>query len=429
MSHYSDDSLNQVFAPQGEFIGRWLNGSQRKTAFALRSNAETMVREDGLNSTGFLTLTVGDYECAWHGKQQPAKGGKTCCPCCGVRMMFRQVHDAKEASRRINNLNRRVLSTLFKRAIIVTERHKSGAVHFHVLGSIASGVDIRTGLNFERIYRRDYRSASPALRDLWAMLRERLPGYGFGRAELLPIRKSGDAVAAYVAKYIEKNVCNRTEDDRHKKLVRYIGWQKQQLKPNEFEWNGERAKAWRAKATELAGLIGAELKDRPDVSPSPAFERMQPDLRKRIRPKALDGADVAEALGPRWAWMLTQYISAVNDSVTLFVLWDNWAQKQKVRGELIALSEKFAERREARAVEDALCRRDALRLAREVAADPEFFKKSSRTAVPSVMRRRGEVTGCRWNVRQASRAKQFREFSVRWCEARKFEAAFVPLKV
>jgi len=89
-----------------------LTGSQAKTAFALRKNAELMIREAGLSACGFLTLTVGEME------------GET----------FRQVWDATEASRRIHHLQRRVLSALFERAIIVTERHKNGAIHFHVIG-------------------------------------------------------------------------------------------------------------------------------------------------------------------------------------------------------------------------------------------------------------------------------------------------------
>ncbi|HZQ47113.1 MAG TPA: hypothetical protein VFC07_08880, partial [Verrucomicrobiae bacterium] len=82
---------------QTEFVERMLSGSQAKTAFALRLNAEEMIK-GALKSTGFLTLTVGD------------KMGDE----------FVQVFDASEASRRINNLNRRILPYLFERAIIVT---------------------------------------------------------------------------------------------------------------------------------------------------------------------------------------------------------------------------------------------------------------------------------------------------------------------
>jgi hypothetical protein len=101
---------------------------------------------------------------------------------------------------------------------------------------MAGRPDIRTGVDFEAVKGRDYRSVSPELKAIWKWLREVLPGYGFGRAELLPIRKTGEAVASYVAKYIEKNICNHTAADRGMRLVRYIGWKGKQLKASDFGW-------------------------------------------------------------------------------------------------------------------------------------------------------------------------------------------------
>ncbi|MEI9961353.1 MAG: hypothetical protein WDM76_09585 [Limisphaerales bacterium] len=75
-----------------------------------------------------MTLTVGDFD----------EDGK-----------FQGIDDAAEASRRINNLNRRVLKLLFTRAIVVTERHKSGKIHFHILGILRGSPDIRTGFDFK----------------------------------------------------------------------------------------------------------------------------------------------------------------------------------------------------------------------------------------------------------------------------------------
>ena len=293
---------NQTAIPlpaQGEFVGKMLSGSQRKTAYALRANAETLVRKCGLNSVGFLTLTVGDYHCTHHGQQVP--GNQNFCPVCRARMKFRGLSDPAEASRRVNNLNRRFLPGLFSMAIIVTERHKTGAIHFHLIGGLLSGADIRTGLDFEAVRRRDYRTASPALRAVWETMRAALPGYGFGRHELLPIRKTGDAVAAYIAKYIEKNVCNRTAADKHKKMVRYMGWDKEQLKPNEFEWNGKRAEAWRMKTSQLFHLAGCELRDL-EVNPPRHVQEACALAAGKIRPKMLDGSDIKRKFGPRWAF-------------------------------------------------------------------------------------------------------------------------------
>jgi hypothetical protein len=331
------DHILPAVPGQQEFTKSFLSGSQAKTAFALRLNAETMIREDGLNSTGFLTLTCGDYFCTIHGKQIPNE--RNFCPCCmdGKKMTFVRVSDSKEAARRFDNLNRRVLSAMFTRAIAVTERHKSKDIHFHLLGTLAGKPDIRTGLNFEEIIqRKNYRSASEELRGIWAMLRDVLPRYGFGRAELLPVRKTGEAVACYVSKYIEKNVFNRLPEDRGKKLVRYLGWEKMQLKANEFEWDGERARAWRGKSREMLSLVGVNLPDK-EFEPLPHVRRSCASAAGKIRPKFLDGTEAREILGSRWAFHLHNFIQKVSDQAVPFMVWD-YLQMGIVRDELAALA-------------------------------------------------------------------------------------------
>lgn len=265
-----------------------LSGSQRKTAFALRMNAQKMIAEapGGLGSIGFATFTVGD--------ENPDTG------------RFEPLLDRDEANRRWNNLNRHVISRIFSKCIVVTERSPApkNYLHFHVLGVMIGDIDIRTGLDFDAVRRRDYRSVSPALRSIWEDLRDTLPDYGFGRAEVLPVKKTGDAVASYVSKYIEKNICNRLKSDFRKKLVRYIGFKKTQLKPNEFEWNGERAVAWRAKARALFDVAGCKLPDR-DVPIPASFEGISREGRDMIRPKQFDGTEAKNKFGPRWAFMAT----------------------------------------------------------------------------------------------------------------------------
>lgn len=309
-----------------------LTGSQAKTAFALRQNVETMINgrspkklveveyprgdttekmkvyvsknPENLHCVGFLTLTVGDYE---HGPVEPGK-----------QRRFIQVWDAKEASRRINNLNRRVLSGLFEKAVIVTERHKSEAIHFHIVGILAGRPDIRSGFNFDAVRNGNYVSVSDELRGLWQRLREVLPEYGFGRAQLTPIEKTGEAIACYVSKYVEKNICNRLKSDYRKKLVRYIGWHKGQLKPNEFAWGSKRAVAWRCKARQLAALVNI-------------YEPEQ----------------AAATLGPRWAWHITELIRKVSEKPVPFMIWD-FPQKEICRSELA----KIAGQREVKRLHD-----------------------------------------------------------------------------
>ena len=281
-SHNSDSTAVE----QKDDLPFRLTGSQRKTAYALRTNVEQMIAEEGIHRIAFLTLTVGD--------DRPSG--------------FRQVFDVSEASRRINNLSRRVLPALFSRCVVVTERHKNAAIHFHIIGALVSSADIRTGFDFtsfhaslraraagnpepgaEAAY---VASAREELRDGWRMLRETLPRYGFGRAQLTPIEKTGGAVACYVSKYVEKNLFNRLEEDYRKKLVRYIGWGKAQLKPNEFSWATARAGAWRSKAAALAELVGI-------------------DTREEMR----------EACGPRWAFHVSRVMQVIDDPSSANADW------------------------------------------------------------------------------------------------------------
>jgi hypothetical protein len=329
---------------QQEFLARMLTGSQAKTAFALRMNAEKLCKDGGINSIGFLTLTVGEYHCPFHGQQHPKE--RNCCPRCEREMNFVQVYDAAEASRRINNLNRRILPVIFERAICVTERMKSGAIHFHLLGILSGRPDIRTGLNFEAIKKRDYHSAPEHLRELWAQLREILPRYGFGRAELLPVKKTGEAVSSYISKYIEKNVANRLKEDARKKLVRYIGWKKQQLKPNEFEWNGENAKAWRAKTREILNLVFCELPDKIISAETRLMEFCRQSANK-IRPKQLDGSMAKQMLGARWAFQINRLRASFDQThSTPFLIWD-WPTRETIKGQLFRLAPGWCRRKEA----------------------------------------------------------------------------------
>ena len=356
-----------------------LTGSQSKTAFSIRQNCETMIagngklelkpaeeRADGkfipahwicknpqfINQTGFLTLTLGKYICGEHGAQTPNEAGRRDdCPLCGNKMKFQQVFDAATASKHFNNIARRLLKTVFIRAIVVTERHKNKAIHFHLVGILRGTPDIKTGFDFaafdaakaarakgwkNHAAETRYKiSASDELRGLWKMLRDTLPGYGFGRAELTPIKKTGEAIACYVSKYIEKNICNRLKEDKRKKLVRYIGdWKTvkklddggavtmigrtvapvasvapHKLKPNDFAWASKRATAWRGKAKETAGLIGI-------TSPETA----------------------KEALGARWAYYLSKtWQGRTQDDLSPFLIAD-WETKRLLTNDLAQIS-------------------------------------------------------------------------------------------
>jgi hypothetical protein len=271
-------------------------------------NAQRMVEAAGVERCGFLTLTVGDYQCSTHGKQNPT--AKDRCPQCRKKMPFVQVYDAAEASKRINSVFTHLLGTVFSQCILVSERHKSGAIHFHAVGVLTGLPDIRTGYSFREVRHNDYSSVSPELKAIWKTLREKLPRFGFGRAELTPIRKTGGAVASYVSKYIEKNIRHRHAQDKGKKLVRYHGFNRQHLKPNEFEWNSDHAVQWRARTRQALALVEVPLNDAV-VTPSPTVAQCVLLAEGCIRAKCLDGTQAREVLGSRWAFKVTRLLAAL----------------------------------------------------------------------------------------------------------------------
>ena len=143
LSNNSDKKTVQTTREPAEVIAKInvLTGGHKRSAFVLATEIMGLANDFGLKRLGFLTLTFSD-----------------------------RVQDLKEANRRFNNLNRRVLKARYRRAVVVTERQQSGRVHFHLL--VVLGADIRSGVDFAAIARRDYRSANPALRAEWAFWRK-----------------------------------------------------------------------------------------------------------------------------------------------------------------------------------------------------------------------------------------------------------------
>lgn len=302
-----------------------MTGSQAKTAYALRKNVETMVvgnslrdlkwveitardgkrkrirswtarKAENLSCVGFMTLTVGDsvFE-----PELQADGSTR------MRKRFKQVHEHSEANRRINNLNRRVLPAVFEKWVIVTERHKSGAIHYHLVGILRGRPNIRRGFNWKEVRQRNYKSVCQELRGIWANLLRTLPRYGFGRCELTPIEKTSEEIASYVSKYIEKNLKVRKKEDKRKKLVRYGGWNRPatfrecrqairagkkppkgistHLKPNCFSWGTAKAHKWRTRARRLASFVGITERE-----------------------------DMTAKFGPRWAFAITNVMNEID---------------------------------------------------------------------------------------------------------------------
>lgn len=191
-----------------------LQGNHKKTATILGLHVERLVSIFRPETVGMLTLTFSDH-----------------------------VTDAREAQRRMNSLLTHVIRPRYREYIAVMERTKSGRIHFHLLVSVGS--DIKSGLDFQAVQERDYKSASPSLRAEWAYWRRVAPSYGFGRTELLPIKSTVDAVKFYVGKYISKHIENREEEDKGVRLVRTSSGVK--AGTTRFAWNSDAARLWREK--------------------------------------------------------------------------------------------------------------------------------------------------------------------------------------
>ena len=198
------------------------------------------------------------------------------------------VTDNKEASRRFNSLKTNFLSKYpeFGVWLLEKEQQKRGSWHYHLLICLLQ--DIRTGVDFEALKNRDYRSASPYLRKIWKDLREVMPGYGFGRSELQPVMSNAEAMGRYIGKYISKHVGQRNEEAKGVRLTSYSqGWVKNSMK---FAWNTEGAQEWRRKLKFFAMSIGCQ-----------------------------EFYQISEKLGPKWAYKYTDDIYNIyKDCMTIF---------------------------------------------------------------------------------------------------------------
>jgi hypothetical protein len=229
----------------------------RKSAAALSWNVKALADRYRIQRLGFLTLTFADH-----------------------------VLEPKEASRRLNSLKTHVLRKRYQGDIRVFERQKSGRIHYHLL--VVLGSDIRTGANFHEFTQGDYRSASQALRAEWAFWRKTAKLYGFGRTELLPVKSTGEAIAAYVGKYISKHIESRESRDKGVRLVSYSG--PARYATTRFQWASPGMQQWRKK-TALAARILAHGK---------GISHPTENTLRRL-------------YGPRWAFKLREFILSLPD--------------------------------------------------------------------------------------------------------------------
>lgn len=197
--------------------------SVAKSAFALKENVKSLLNQYSLEQIGFLTLTFED-----------------------------NISDIKEANSLLNSLMSNFLREKLLSYILIRERQHRGAWHFHLLAVLP--FDLKSKGRFQKkSFGKGYsfKTSNVDLLNLWAELREAMPRYGFGRHELLPIRKDSGSLSAYLSKYIGKHMAARKESDKGVRLISYAQGFKRAVATS-FSWHSPFMTRLRVKVATIA---------------------------------------------------------------------------------------------------------------------------------------------------------------------------------
>ena len=230
-----------------------LSTNHKKSAFILGESVRIFCDTHKITHVGFLTLTF------------PIT-----------------LRDPKLAQKRLHSFLTHILTPRYKNHISVFERQESGSIHYHFLISLAQ--DIKTGIDFDELKNRNYKSANKYLKSEWKFLRETAPNYGFGRTELLPVKTNEQAMSKYIGKYIAKHVEVREYQDKGINLVRYSNGAR--IGTNRFNFISEGSKLWRQKLQKFAVHVEDHIPNAVINSP----------------------LDFKNYLGPSWAYKNREYI-------------------------------------------------------------------------------------------------------------------------
>jgi len=203
--------------------------SRRKQLFVAQENIRLYIEKFGENNVGVLTITMPS-ECL----------------------------EAREFQKKWHSFRTNVVKKLFKTGMWVRERQsRTGNWHSHTVVDL--GRDVRTGFQFDEVRKRRYVNVDPGLRDIWKQLRQKAEVYGFGRTELLPIKRSGKGCARYLTKYLSKSFVS--EKSIGEEQCRLFGvWGGVRFVYSQFDWVSNRImrkrKAWLAHTAALRDAEG-----------------------------------------------------------------------------------------------------------------------------------------------------------------------------
>lgn len=221
---------------------------QAKTFKVLDMNAKHWMKIYGKENIGILTLTF--------------KENLTC---------------MKTAQKRWNNFVREFnRDKMFQLLVKVAEPQKRGAVHYHCL--VKTNHKIRGSINWDiydqmgkakttsekrKLGQQLGKSATPHLRDIWSWLRIKCKKTGFGRSELMPLKKP-DHIKNYIGKYLEKdmkqNDLKKDGKNHNMRLITY-GKNAPKVANQQFSWVLGKASIFRRKLKKYCDARGIKSKE------------------------------------------------------------------------------------------------------------------------------------------------------------------------
>ena len=205
---YSDNCIGKDWEGKAAALSPYRKKSRHRLEMAI----EWMVEKHGLERVGLLTLSFG----------VPGSGRGSL----ETFLLREQAKDLEFVQGRWHSFCSNVVMKRYQDWICILEPHKDGVWHLHVV--VATKEDIRTGTDVETLsnyklpywMRRGKHLRNEALAAEWKVLRETVCKYRFGRVELLPIKKTKEAFARYLGKYLTKTF-NLIPPGRRHRLIRY----------------------------------------------------------------------------------------------------------------------------------------------------------------------------------------------------------------
>ena len=221
-----------------------LSNQQAKKMKALDENCKHFVKKIGIEYLGFLTLTF----------KENLK--------CHI-----------ESQRRWNNLNRLInREGKFEILVKVKEYQKRGAIHYHLL--VKTHQPIRGNIDWDiyeqmgktkdtkqkRILGKQLaKTATSELTGLWSWLRKKCKSTGFGRSELMPIKKA-EHTKNYMGKYLEKDMANNKGSALGMRMITY-GRKNTKVANTQFSWLNGKSSIYRQKLKRWAEQRGIKDQD------------------------------------------------------------------------------------------------------------------------------------------------------------------------